>query len=393
MRKFGIELEMVAPSARGSNDALTFAKDTISAIGIRVRTNSYTGRAYDIWQVKSDGSIQPHDRGAEVVSRILPGNESSYGEITQAVSALSAAGFGVNRSCGFHVHISVADLPVHVRQLVFLRYAQLQGQISAMLPPSRRANGYCEILGEGRRRQLADNVDSGRGSFPSTRGVCNSQHVGSENGDQARIEFRQAGGTVDAAKVIGWVRFLQELIDEVARRAAGVTFGDSRLPTRPARPILPPRPGNPMASVPRMRDGSDADRALTQLCTTGIVTAAWATEQGIAEPVLRRIIVGFRRHGADIETNRNPLMYSLNGIRTLPVARGEVFASQTVAAAPVPAPVPPQPAIPATVRAGNFVRYPFNAGLSTATLAWVRERCDTFNADASHLDIIDRAAD
>jgi len=385
MRKFGIELEMVAPSAlvRTHGGPLQAGNHVLRECGIMARTNTHFGRNYQEWQCKPDGSIQPYDRGVEVVSKIMPATAASYDEIHRAVTALDNAGFGINRSCGFHVHISVADLPMHVRMLVVTRYAQMQRDINAMLPPSRRANSFAQPLGN-HKTTFERNIDNGSMMVPSIGRYSVTNVAWLNSGDQARIEFRQAGGTCNANKVVGWVRFLQEMIDEVARRAAGVRFGSTPAPRPPA---MPTAPRASMTMVPRMRSGSDAHRALEQLRTTGVITAQWAGAQGIGENVLRRIIVGFRRHGADLTTTRtsNGPNYLLNGARTLPMTAEQVFAAPatvTPIAAPVPAPVPP--AAPATVRAADFVAYPFDGGLSADTMAWVRDRRDTFNADNEH---------
>lgn len=379
MRKFGIELEMVAPSGQSP---LQHANAVVRAAGIEMQTNSHFGTAYSLWQAKPDGSIQPYDRGVEVVSRILPGAESSYDEIRRAVGALETAGFGVNRSCGFHVHLNVADLPMHVRQLIVLRYAELQTNINGMLPPSRRGNNYCPPLGASRFNAIARNIESGQSATSPALDVGGRYSVTNtawlNQRDASRIEFRQAAATCNAAKVIGWVRFLQEMVDEVARRAAGVSFA-ATAPVAPPRPVLTPQLVG--GRVPNMRTGSDADRALTQLCTTGVVTATWARANGIEDNILRRIVTGWRRHGAPIITNRgaNGPSYVLAGSHALPVARDRVFIGavvQSVIEAPTPIPAP-QPERPS---ARAFVAYPFESGLSPATIAWCADRRDTFQS-------------
>lgn len=386
MRKFGIELEMVAPSAlvRAHGGPTQASKAVLQDAGIISRTNTHFGRNYSEWQCKPDGSIQPYERGTEVVSKIMPATEASYDEIHRAVTALDNNGFGINRSCGFHVHISVADVPMHVRQLIVLRYAQSQNDINAMLPPSRRSNQYAAALGSSFRAQFAQYVDSGNGAVPSIGRYSVTNVAWLNSGSDARIEFRQAAGTCNAAKVVGWVRFLQEMIDEVVRRAnlPGVRFGRVVNPA-PVRPVV--APVRPVANVPRMRVGSDAFRALEQIRATGVINAAWARDQGIGDRVLARIVVGFRRHGADLSTVRGEAgpSYVLNGARSLPMTAEQVFASANVnapvPAAPVAAPV--APAQPAVTTAAAFVAYPFAEGFTPATMSWVRDRRDTFNAD------------
>ncbi len=386
MRKFGIELELIAPNGQ---DPYNFSRSTLESVNVSVHTQrSHVGGDYTRWTCKHDGSIQPFARGIEVVSRIMPADESSYAEVTRAVSALETAGFGVNRTCGFHVHVSIADLPVHIRQLVILRYAHLQPEIDSFLPPSRRdgANSFCPALGTQRARELAGYIDAGSHDYPSMGrySVTNMAWISERQGSNARIEYRQAGGTCDAAKVIGWVRFLQEMIDGVVAKAAGVRFG-GRATARPTMPNPVTRPVTPLSRVPRMRVGSDNERACTQLRTQGAISAAWAAENGIAEPTLRRMIVGFRRHGAAIATVRTSagVVYTLAGQHALPVSLIAMFAPPTVATAPAPvvAPAAPFTAAPATMQAMAFIAYPFNDGLSADTVAWVRTRRDTFNAD------------
>lgn len=386
MRKFGIELEMIAPEAMArSTGPLRGAANLISGTGAQVATANYTGRQYDVWQCKPDGSLSPAHRAVEVVSRIMPADESSYAEIQRVCDALTNAGFGVNRSCGFHVHVSVADLPVAVRQLIVLRYNALQNDINAMLPPSRRASSFAAAIGSGDRAQLAQTIRAGQEWFPSARYlVTNCTYARMNQGGAARIEFRQAGATTTASKVIGWVRFLQEMIDEVARRAAGVTFAAPAVTVAPA-PVRPFVPAAPVATVPRMRPGSEAHRAFEQLRTVGAITAEWAAQNNIRDNVLRRIIVGFRRHGAGIRTLRTAAgaTYVLAGSFTLPTTAREIFAPAPMPApapvAPAPAPAPVLPAVDAVA----FVAFDFFAGLSAETAAWVRDRRDTFAADVA----------
>jgi hypothetical protein len=386
VRKFGVELEMVGP--RGVN-AIETAVQLLSDANIPCRHSQYSGRAYDRWQAKPDGSIQPYDRAAEIVSRIMPAAESSYDELRRAVDVLDAAGFGVNRTCGFHVHLNVSDLPMTTRRLIVLRYASLQAQINDMMPPSRRNNGYCQAVPEETVRALALAIDTNGRVPPIGRGVTNVAWMDDSQGQNARIEFRQAAGTCNADKVIGWVRFLQEMVEEVARRAAGVTFGAAPPPPPPVRPAPVVLQPVATARVPRMRPGSDAYRVLQQLRTHGAVSAPWASEQGIVEPVLRRIIVGFRRHGADIVTTNatqsNPLRYHLAGARTLPLTEEQVFAVTAAAGAPVAPPAPPAPAPvapPAPTRPASrtFVSYDFNIGLSEVTQRWCRQRLEDIQA-------------
>jgi hypothetical protein len=377
MRRFGIELELVAPRAmagQAENQTAAF----LTGLGLRARTASYSGRDYTQWQVKHDGSLRPEDRGCEIVAPIMPALPDSYEIISRVVTALDAHGYVVNRTCGMHVHVNVSDLPVRTRQLIVLRYNESRADYDSMMPASRRmgANGYCAALSDrpGLERAINRGDDTWRRGHGRHSEVVNTAFMYDTD---ARLEFRQAAGSCDAAKVVAWVKYLQEMIDEVARRAQEATFAMLPMSTATA----PVRPVAPLATVPRMHVGSDAYRAMQELTTHGVVTTAWAAQNGIVGPVLRRIIVGFRRHGAGLRTvsAAGGPEYYLSAV-TAPCTMREVFAPVAPApAAPAPVTVAPTPV--ATTTAAAFVQYDFFAGLSTETATWVRSRRDTFTAE------------
>lgn len=380
MRKFGIELELVAP--RAATNPIEHAEQVMRSAGVEARTSTHFGRAYDRWQAKPDGSLQPYGRCVEVVSRIMPANETSYEEVARVVNALDAAGYGVNRTCGFHVHVNVADLTLQQRLLVALRYAILTNEINAMVPPSRRANNYCRSLDASQRTTLATQIAAAAPAVPGFgRYLATNLAWVAQEGGVARIEFRQAGGTCNVDKVVGWVRFLQDLISEVVRRSNGVDFRRRLVEEAAPAPVTTTAPGR----APRMRPGSHVDLVLTQLRTTGSVTTSWAgaTHQ-IAPHVLRSIISGLRRHGAAIETSGNgaDLQYNLPpslqdllrlGAR---VNDSDIFRA-TVTVSPAATPrvrnAAPAPA--------DLMTYDLFAGLSETTAAWVRQRRAVFAED------------
>lgn len=375
MRRFGVELELIGPLAARHN-AQQHAADILTGLGLTARPAPYSGRNYTIWQIKSDSSLRPQDRAAEVVAPIMPASPDSYATVMRVATALDAHGYVVNRTCGVHVHINVSDLPVRTRQLIVLRFAEMQADINLGMPASRRANGYCSPLHD--RAGLESAINAGSEQWRRGYGrASESVNTAFMYDSDARLEFRQAAGSCDGEKIVNWIRFLQETIDEVASRARGATFATAVRGTYAA----PVRPVNPLASVPRMHHGSDNHRALMQLCNTGSVTTAWALQNQIEARVLRRIIVGFRRHGAGLRTvsTSNGPEYHLMGV-AVPCTPRDLFAPAIVA--PVVAPTPIVAPVPvSTVTAADFVRYDFFAGLSADIVAWVRSRRDTFAAD------------
>lgn len=390
MRKFGIELELVTPMGFGNPEGTTAR--LLTEAGVVGRTNSHFGRAYDVWQAKPDSSLSPAGRCVEVVSRILPAAEASYDEVHRVVTKLKDAGFGVNRTCGFHVHLNVSDMPLRTRLLVALRFAQIANEVDLMMPPSRRSNTYCRHMSSHEREAIARNIaaEAPVGDPVGDRYRTTNLKWINQSGDDARIEFRQAAGTCSPDKVIGWVRFLQEVVDEVVRRAAGVNFVTVR-----GRPAVAPVPEQVVTEIvrsaqpgraPRARPGSQLDLVLRRLRSHHRVDVAWAGTQGIAPHVLRSIISGLRRHGAQLNSHGSgdSLEYRVAAMEarasaqhSVPLNDADIFRTQ--AERTVERRIPGVPGVQGLPeRRGTdpngFVTYPFFEGLSAATRAWVERR-------------------
>jgi hypothetical protein len=383
MRRFGIELELVAPIGQ---DPSRFSIATLGAVSVPCRSNTHFGNDYSVWQAKPDSSLSPAGRCIEVVSRIMPADESAYVEVRRAVRALQAAGFGINRTCGFHVHVDCSDLSNAQRLMVAIRYSQMQDAINTILPPSRRSNGFCVPPSTHEIAGMVSSIVSrtaDRYSPPDRYRPVNLAHART----RGTLEFRQAAGTCDPEKVVGWVTLLQEMIETVKARTTGITFGTAAPAPRPA-PTVRPVAAAPTRR-PRLREGSHAYLVMRQLCAMGVVTGAWAAEQSILPHVFRSIITGFRRHGARIDTdnNANVLTYRLpvDLARMVPITEAQLFsgtprdAQPAIQAAPAPV-AQPAPAPVADVRA--TLAFDFFEGLSESTRAWVMQRRAVFNEDA-----------
>lgn len=376
IRAFGVELELIAPA--NVSDPQSHSVRTLEAAGIDCRANTHYGRTYSVWQSKPDGSLRPPGRCTEVVSRIMPGNEASYAEVRRAVDALNTAGYGINVSCGFHVHINVADLTFSQRLLVAIRYKAISEEINSMMPPSRRSNSYAQNFDDATVRNISGHIRNGATAYGQAGRyyTTNLNWIGADGGN-ARIEFRQAAGTCNADKVIGWVKFLQEMINEVVRRSAGVNFQAADCaPVQLETTTLPGR-------APNMREGSNQHTLCEKFRTAGIVTVEWARSAGIAPHVLRSLVSGLRKHGAQIETTEidGALGYQLTALlrsrlvsllsigATLPM--NDIFV-RTVAR---------QVAAPEIADPIRLMSYGFYEGLSEETRTWVNQRRAVFSED------------
>lgn len=208
-RKFGIELEIIGIDRQTALRALR-------AVGINVRDETYNHITSSHWKLVSDASVRD---GFEVVSPVLLG-EAGIEQAMTVATALEDAGASVNRSCGFHVHFDARNLSAGDIKTIVKRYAAHESEIDAVMPPSRRgnANTYCAPLSS----FLNDRFESASTIEDMIRAQGNRYFKVNLQSFQRHgtIEFRQHSGTVNAAKIANWVRFLGEFIDECKRMAA-----------------------------------------------------------------------------------------------------------------------------------------------------------------------------
>ena len=214
--KFGIELEF----ADLSNDTVM---RVLSDAGIRIVDRGYTHADYSdgVWKVVPDSSVR---NGLEVVSPVLFGEEG-LAECVKVAHALEAAEASINRTCGFHVHIDASSFSAIELYRIYDRYKKFESEIDSFMPRSRRGNSneYC--------RRLA--------SIPApTRGMTKESMAEDQMSRYYKVnlksylrhhtvEFRQHSGTVDAAKISNWIRFLQEFC-EVSRHPVAASGETAR---------------------------------------------------------------------------------------------------------------------------------------------------------------------
>jgi len=424
-RTFGVEIETFHPTnpAYVSNTNIDRA---FRAISLPVAPNAaYTGRDYAVWQIKPDASVAPHGHSLEVVSPILPGTEESLATVTTVAKWLSTNGFDVNRTCGLHFHINVADLTPYEAACVAWRYDILFDDFSAVLPASRRVNRYCPRLTEAGRNKLRSVIVEK--SNVTTWGhderftALNLEHV-RPNSPASRLEFRQHSGTLNAAKIVGWYTLLCDFIEETVRIVR--EFGRRPLPVAPAvvAYAYAPVAAQPLVrrqrtvrsdaqtrsyvtqvvesggSVPYILPGSDYDVFLNILCQNGIIRQSDVLALGWAESRLRVTAHWLRRNGACLRTITRPHGVELGYVPGRDVnrsdwpadARGNIVPSRSAifinpvqirtriptsyhVNAPAPAPVRSQ-----TDLLHALSGAPLLAGVSAETRAWYRDRVSDF---------------
>lgn len=374
LRKFGIEIEC----GHLTNDRFATAAALTNA-GVRSRTNNYSGTDYSVWQVKPDGSLRIIG-GQEIVSPTLPGTYEGVEEVRKVATCLEGAGYKVDRSCGLHVHIDAGDLSRHECAVIAWRYTLLQDSLKQVLPRSRwdGTNHYATFATSAALTKINAAARDPRTAAYWTHGerysAVNLEHVHKARSER-RLEFRQAAGTVNADKIIGWYTFLCEFVAETVRLVrtpapqaeTGVATVTS-VTTHETRP----------AAVPPLRAGTDNYKFITTLEQRGIITQADARSFGWPDTRLRVVAHALRRLGADITViNHNGEgAYVVTNARHIPTPRTAIFTQpaivRRVRRAPAAAPLGTSFDLEAVVRGA-----PLEQGLSDSTKEWLESRRQT----------------
>lgn len=402
-RAFGIELECVHRTEL-NHITRTRVANAIQAMGFPSIIANYSSTNYGLWQIKTDGSVAPQGRAIEVVSRTFPRHptpqalltESEHStaldEVRKVANWLSNNQFDVNVTCGFHIHINTSDLTQQERHAVALRYELRQDMIRKMLPPSRYngVNHYTKFL-EPRSASMGKIKAAVRDpraaaytswSHSERYVACNLEHSN-------RIEFRQAAGTLNAPKIIGWYHWLCEFIAETVKMVREYNAAPAAIaPVTPAPVAVTVAQQQPR--VPHIDPTTDAAFFIGTLVRKGWIDdgdrpPSWPDTR------LRVTAHALRRMGANIETVRGrgiptyavagneacaDRTYTLEQIFTLPVtvrSRIETPAQQS------PAQAPSRPRSRTLEEA--LQRADFFAGVSPETRAWVEQRMAVFSED------------
>lgn len=207
-RTFGIELEVIG--------SMRVAYDALRAAGIDARMPGYTHSRTAFWKLVPDGSVS---RGFEVVSPVLSG-EAGITEARAVADALTAAGFTVDQSCGFHVHVGAGDLTADDIRTLAKRYAAYEATIDGWMPRSRRGsnNHYCRpVATVAQRLENRPATGTARDQIATALGTNIHDRYYKLNLQSfwrhGTVEFRQHSGTVDAQKVENWTRFCLAFVD------------------------------------------------------------------------------------------------------------------------------------------------------------------------------------
>lgn len=274
-RTFGVEIECSNITIERAAEALRAAGLTASAESLNHTTRSY-------WKVVRDGSVE---NGCEVVSPVLSG-EAGLAQVRIAAAALAGAGASANRTCGLHVHVGASDLSGKEILNIARRYNTHEAAIDRVMPVSRRGNNnsYCASVSNIMRR--VNELDAQTTVNPHD--ICvrfDRYHKVNLYAFMVHgtIEFRQHSGTVNGDKIVNWIMFCVNFVEESRLAAAVQTV------TAPA--VSSPR-------VRRNAISTKMDQLQTLFARAGayqtVTSAAIAAELGISEPSVPSYVSMFR---------------------------------------------------------------------------------------------------
>ena len=216
-RRFGVEVEFIGGGHQVAG--------CMTAAGLPCRVENYGHSVPRQWKIVPDGSISD---GAELVSPPLSGSRG-IAQVRKACAALATAGATVDKSCGLHVHHDVSDLTVVQLGRLFRFWHNTGRTIDLLVAKSRRGEHgrWCKPMDDREVCWIESCED-----LNAVRGVAGrtdryrTLNVPSYP-RQGTVEVRQHQGTVNAEKILAWMRFGQ----------ATITYAAT------GRPIPAPAPG------------------------------------------------------------------------------------------------------------------------------------------------------
>lgn len=184
--------------------------------------------------VSGDGTIADNngesDYGIELQTPKLQGKNGEE-FLFQLSSKIIEAGFGVNKTCGMHVHLDSKDYlkNVDAAKSLMAFYVVFEDVILSLLPRSRRSNEYCRRLGNEYKLSdiiNAENMEALERAWYKTHSKTRVEELKDTRHDsrysginfhtffaEGHMEVRYHNGTIVAPKILEWVNLHCQIMD------------------------------------------------------------------------------------------------------------------------------------------------------------------------------------
>lgn len=270
-QRFGIEFEGFFPSDKefmkqSTQLWLDLRAEDYRKLGILVRfpLSSFLPKndnAYQKWAITMDSSVvnplrvvkrpnvsfgqnKINNAGLEIVSPVLEGQQGGIQALVVA-KTLEARGFRSNQSCGFHVHVEVADASLEELKNVAKAFIKNERTIDGFIHPDRRGENAAfaksvisvdskDIDAARDIRELIDVVN--KGDRNSKLDMTNLAVPGAP----PTVQYRGEGGAGYLSNCVGYTVFMVNFT-RMARKNPELTVDDvlDVLQDKKAKPVLP----------------------------------------------------------------------------------------------------------------------------------------------------------
>ena len=159
------------------------------------------------WKAERDSSIKtfaPNRKGCEFVSPKLRGYEGMK-QVEETIDAINAHGGKVNESCGLHITTEWNGDAAALARLISLVGNHERAIFASTGTKRRERNIYSKKI-----KQYANKDDAKRRCESDRYHLLNLTHLARGNN---RIEFRAFAGTLNKAKVIGYLQMCLGLVE------------------------------------------------------------------------------------------------------------------------------------------------------------------------------------
>ncbi len=234
LRRFGVELEVNTLNGIVRRPDTSIGEIPVGADYVALVVGSSTGEPVELqgwdhvhnnphWVVKPDNSC-----GIEINSPILKGWRGLK-KLMVLVEALREAGIRSDNRCSLHVHVNIADLSTRQLAAVIAYYIKCEHIFFDAMPPHRKNNRYCQLLGMTELfehdfnlspEEIIARVSAVKYYSMNTYHFYKGGGFGTDNHRKKTIEFRIAEGTacLDPVMVKNWIRLLLHFVEITSQR-------------------------------------------------------------------------------------------------------------------------------------------------------------------------------
>lgn len=211
-RTFGVEIEF--KSGYSQRDLA----DKLREAGIDCEAERYNHQTHDYWKIITDASVVG---GWELVSPPLRFDDSGFTQIETVCRVLAEMGAQIDRQCGLHVHHDARGLSDRQIVKTVALYTKHEAYFDEMLPRSRRGQNNPLLKSLNVRGDL-------KGTVKTITACKTRQELKTVYSDRyyklnvhslfrhGTLEFRHHSGTIEATKIINWVKITRAMIERGA---------------------------------------------------------------------------------------------------------------------------------------------------------------------------------